>query len=380
MFNLWTWRGNDAVRSIIEQLELQPPGVPPEHVISRTVGGPFHGHVNFVFDVSPPVTVEPDPIGTAPSVSTNYEFNAALGTGAATSVVSGGPFVTLHHADSPTDDEGRGVQFFDLLGGADGNFNQQRIADELISHRFATGSVPIDIRPVALAITRGVIRVDAATNTVTATLPLAVNLAFFNARNGMSINALVDDTKNRAISIPRRKADLQKLNLDRTDDVYLTAPSTTNDLVQQYGGATTAGTDTSFLRIRQEVFRRPIDAGSGDLTGLMGGHYVDRELYSANTEKIALYRYFIEPLGVSVDKWSMGVRGRSRTYTFADVFGTYISVFATELRASLISNPVPGLTNPVDDAQLIAAVNSTLASLPSASALPKANRKYATLP
>ena len=55
----------------------------------------------------------------------------------------------------PTSDEGRGVQLFDVLGGLDGNLNPQRIADELVNHRFATGSVPIDVRPIALAIAKG---------------------------------------------------------------------------------------------------------------------------------------------------------------------------------------------------------------------------------
>ena len=50
-----------------------------------------------------------------------------------------------------------------------------------------------------------------------------------------------------------------------------------------------------------------------------GSFYVDREDYSLNTNKVALFRYFLEPLGVAVDKWSIGVRGRSRNYTFADV-------------------------------------------------------------
>lgn len=363
MFNLWTWRTNMPVRSVIEQLELQPPGVPAAHVITRINGGANDGHINFAFDASPPVLTEPVPMGPSSS-SIAYEFNGAPGS-SGTSVTRGGLFVTLHHSGTPTSDEGRGVQLFDLLGGADGTLNQQRIADELITHRFATGSVPIDVRPIALAITKFCVAVDAPANTVRGMSPLSIDLSFFTARNGMSINDLVSDTATRKQSLPRRKADNQKLNFHRDGDPYLLAA--TNGLIQEHGAATSAGTDVSLARLRQEVFRRPIDAGAPDAT-VMGGVYVDREVYL--NELIALYRYFLEPLGVSVDKWSMGVRGRSRTYTFADVFGTYTSTLQTELEASLTSNPVPGLSAPFACPALITAVNNTLSSLPPTNAVP----------
>ncbi len=367
LFNPWTWRANAAVGTLIEQLELQPPGVPAAHVITRTNGGSNDGHVNFAFDAAPPVLTEPAPTGTDPAITTAYAFNRLAGTGGATSVTRGGARVTLHHSNIPTSDEGRGVRFFDALGGLAGTLNQQRVADELISHRFATGSVPVDVRPIALAIAKECLSIDAATNSITPAL--TVDFGFFNARNGMTLNDVVTDTRTREQSLPRRKADIQKINLDRTGDPYLFASSPTNGLIQQYGAATSAGTDTSLSRLRQEVFRRPIDNPAPDAT-VMGGIYVDRELYSYNTNRIAMYRYFLEPLGVSVDKWSMGVRGRSRTYTFADVFGTYGNVFQPQLEASLSSSPVPGLAAPYDCASLITAVNSTLSSLPAAAAVP----------
>lgn len=387
IMNPWTWSANDAVRSMIEQLELQPPdqflpdgsldevrSVPREHVITRTRGGTYDGHINFAFDASPPVLTEPAPTGTDPAIATNYSFNGAAGTGAVTSVTRGGAFLTLHHSSIPTSDEGRGVRLFDALGGLAGNLNRVRIADELVNHRFATGSVPIDIRPIALAISKGLVSYDDATETIASTpaLPPDFPLAFFDARNGMGIKELVQDTRDRAQLLPRHKADLQKLNLHRTGDVYLQTGDTTNGLVQQYGAATSAGTDDSLGRLRGEVFRRPIDLGFPDST-VMGGVYVDRELYSSNTAKLALFRYFLEPLGVSVDKWSMGVRGRSRTYTFADVFDTYFIVLEPELRQSLIDHPVPGLTNPDDDAELINAIVNTLSAstLPPADEVPK---------
>ena len=223
-FNLWTWRTNDTVRQTVEQLALQPPGVPAAHVITRQNGGPYDGHIGFAFDAGFPVLSEPAPTGSLPSITTNYSFDGAAGTGPATTVVRGGSFVTLHHSLTPTNDEGRAVQLFDLMGGADGTLNQQRIADELINHQFATGSVPIDVRPIALALSRGLLRVNTAMNMVESiptVPPLTVSLAFFDARVGMSINALVTDTQNREYSMPRRKADFQKLNVDRTGDVYL---------------------------------------------------------------------------------------------------------------------------------------------------------------
>lgn len=379
LFNPWTWRANGFVRSIIEQLKLQPSGVVAVDAITRRRGGANDGHVNFAFDVSPPVLTEPAPSGSAPAIATAYSFDGIAGAGPTSSVTRGGSFVHLRHTGDFTSTginvEGRGVQLFDLLGGADGGMtgipNAHRIVDELIDHRFATGSVPIDVRPIALAITKRCLDIDTATNTVTSTPPLTINLAFFDARNGMKINELVADTRARTESVPRRKADIQKLNLDRTGDPYLVAP--TNGLIQQHGAGTSAGMDTAMPRLRQEVFRRPVDLGRRDVT-VMGRIFVDRELYgkdpdpasadytNLNTRKMALFRYFLEPLGVSVDKWSMGVRGRSRTYSFADVFGSYEEVLEPELEASLGGSP--------DCTALIAAVNSTLSSLPPAAAVP----------
>jgi hypothetical protein len=54
LLNLWTWRGNDAARAVIEQLELQPPMPPAEHTITRINGGANDGHITFGFDDAPP--------------------------------------------------------------------------------------------------------------------------------------------------------------------------------------------------------------------------------------------------------------------------------------------------------------------------------------
>ena len=50
---------------------------------------------------------------------------------------------------------------------------------------------------------------------------------------------LVLDTRDRARSMTRRKADIQKINLHRTGDVYLN--TITNGQIQQYGSTTSAG-------------------------------------------------------------------------------------------------------------------------------------------
>ncbi|MEM7050075.1 MAG: hypothetical protein AAF604_10460 [Acidobacteriota bacterium] len=382
LFNLWTWQTEPEVRSIIEQLELQPPNVPngstiaaatgvPDHRIRRDVfnGGANDGHVVFGFDpTGTAVTTEPRPTGSGPTIS--YEFNRRAGT-SGTEVKRDQAFLTLHHSTQPRSDEGRGVELFDRLTQGP---NPQRIGDELNNHPVATGNQPIDVRPIALAIAEGCYTVNGGTainntQTISPALPTAV-AAFFDARNGMSFDQLYDDTRRRAQSLTRRKADIQATTLERTNDVYAYDPSLgtapppppiIDGLIQDYGAGTAGvtasggGTDTSLQRLRQEIFRRPIDVRqrmhrdetvmSSGLTRPEGA-YVDREDDSTdpappnttapdNTAPVALYRYFLEPLGVSVDKWSMGVRGRSRTYTFADLFSNYTGGLTTELRASL---------------------------------------------
>jgi hypothetical protein len=348
IFNPWTWRTNDAVRSIIEQLKLQPDGVPAVDSITRVKGGANDGHVKFAFDGGAIITSEPTPEGAPPPtpVSTRipYSFDRVPGTPPGTDVTRGGASVLLHHTSAPGSSgpsaEGRGVRFFDFLGGAQGidldgdgsidaNLNALRIADELATHRIAPGSVPIDVRPVALAISLGCLNRSNAATVITG------GLEFFNARHrGRSLTDTFNNTRTRSESVPRRKADIQRMNLDQMQfdgslDPYVfsrpTPTPTPHGLLQQYGSATSL-TTTGVARLRQEVFRRPPDPDLDFFPdAVIGGYYVDREDYSPprpafNTEKVALYRYFLEPLGVSVDKWSMGVRGRSRTYAFADVF------------------------------------------------------------
>lgn len=392
LMNLWNWQTNEDVRAVIEQLALQPPWVTdtvrPQDRISRwdtpgTEGGVNDGHIRFNFDPAFPVVAkEPLPTSVA-NTAVDYTFARTSPNATASTVVRNNEFVVLQHSKTGTgtrfgQDEGRGTNFFNnlYLG-----LNPLRVADEMIpsgtaTYIHATGNVPIDVRPIALAIAADCITVSGGTDiTATQTIQTMSSVtvpAFFQDRNGMNFNDVFDDTRRRAASISRRKADIQKRNLDRAGDVYVAGADPAVGLLDMHLGdtdgvvsATDPGPTTAaslrLRQLRQEVFRRPscplpslpnCDAdvtdnldvadnttlvGSVDRT-TMGGIYVDREDYNTNTANLSLYRYFLEPLGVSVDRWSMGVRGRSRTYSFADQFTTprsYDETFKASLSASL---------------------------------------------
>ncbi|MDZ7627677.1 MAG: hypothetical protein U5J99_04610 [Parvularculaceae bacterium] len=401
LFNLWNWRDNPGARRVVEQLELQPAGVPDgstlltrrhnndygtvlvnvvadDRITRLSAGGVDDGRIVFGFDdPGPPTVTEPLPAGTM-STTISYAFDRRAGITGTTvfrndTLVPATPatmpksdFVTLHHSLSPRSDVGRGVFF--LANMSDGP-NAERVADEIKTHRFATGGAPTDVRALALAIASRCITATGpadigATQGISLALLPSVQ-AFFDARNGMSFNDVYDDTLRRQQSLPLRKADIQKLTLHRAGDHYVydedgpsSAPSAEDidGLIDAYGSATlgiaggTGGSDISPARLRQEIFRRPIDRGGPDAT-VMGGALVDRETYVFdvynNTASIALFRYFLEPLGVAIDKWSTGVRGRSRTYTFSASFGAYsAAIYANgpdSIRASL------GLPDIVED-------------------------------
>ena len=355
LLNPWTWRAEPGVRSLIEQLRLQPANTPSVNMIWRMRGGARDGGIRFAFDSPAPLPGqrEPAPVfgpGTAP---TNYSFNNQPGSGAVTTLQRDGNFVTLLAAPFPpgppvpqnTNFEGRGVQLFDLLGGLDGQPNALRIADELINHRVFKDDLltdPIDIRPLALAIFE---RCITRANIGTLGIPPAVT-SFFDQRNGGDLTSVFNDTRQRMTQLPQRKADLQRFNLDNTQDLYVrrtgitpASPGTPVDphvgLLQRYLSVINNETETGVSRFRKEVFRRTQGDGGGrpDQT-VMDGLYTDREDYP-NADFIAVARYFLEPLGVSVDKWSMNVRGRSRGYNFADVLDRQIRMALPELRRAV---------------------------------------------
>jgi len=105
LFNPWT-SGSAAFRSIIEQLYLQPPGVPAADAITRLRGGVDDGRIKFAFDPATPPAIEPAPsssgTGIEAPVNITYSFDRVHGTGAATTVTRGGSFVHLRHTTDVT--------------------------------------------------------------------------------------------------------------------------------------------------------------------------------------------------------------------------------------------------------------------------------------
>ena len=268
---------SDTMRAILEQLIL------PSPQIIRVADG----SIKFVFD--PPGPLDPEfkepaieDLGLPPPVLMSYSFGDDP-PAPATNVRQGGlqpevDFFRIHHSATPEDDEGRGVQLFDFLGGLDDNLNQQRIARELRDYP----RMPVDIRPIALAITKGCVKEQ-----ITPSMPVRAEdgtlfltpqaLAFFNDRNGMNLDQLFHDTLARRHDLPRRKADLQRVNLLGPNGPDVPEPG----LIERYGAFTEDGVGESVERIRQEVFRRPaVDmTGTFPLDTLVTGFMIDREQY-----------------------------------------------------------------------------------------------------
>lgn len=386
IMNIWTWQKNAPFREVIEQLELQPEGVAESDEIRRLKGGAKDGHIWFAFDGKKDTVVDIEPkLQGKNKIKTNYSFNNSIGTGEKSKVIQGDSYVTVRHSEYPrVDTEGRGVILFDHWSGSKGGLamNPLRIADELIKHKVATGDFPIDVRPIALAIVSDLLEIDSEGKVVKSKEgypPLSIDQDFFRNRI-MRIDSLLKDTEKRSKSLPRRKADFQRLNLDRRKDNILVIHGDTIDgLIQEYGKGTYYGDSTTITRIRQEVFQRITVKGSFDKKPdqtVMGGIFVDREIYNDNTQYIALFRYFLEPLGVSVDQWSMNVRSRSLGYNFADVFlFNYDQTLREELTKSLKKEPVLNNEgkpfNVEEPSELIKAVNKTLSKLPNSEDPPK---------
>ena len=391
LLNLWTWRDRAPMRMIIEQLQLQPGAVettlssrPLQHVIRRVKGGATDGTPTFSFDDSARGPLEEPFRGMENYVG--YAFDRVPTTTTGDRILWGAPddFVQLFTPGSggnvSDSDEGRGVELFDRLS----TFNMTRVGDELGAHEWGTGSVRVEPRPIALAIALGCLTIDSSGTLTTegawASLGLSVpsvDSAFFDARHDATpLPDLYTDTLRRMNSLPRRKVDIQKLNLDRRGDPYAmdrrpdgTPADPIEGLIQRYGIGTISGDATSPSRLRQEIFQRPLDRPHPDRSEI-SGDIVDREDSESSTslynlQKMTLYRYFLEPLGVSVDKWSMGVRGRSRTYTFADVLNDVNNTDAliAELQASLTSRPVTAAALPAPASCNVALKDAVVATI-----------------
>ena len=117
------------------------------------------------------------------------------------------------------------------------------MADEVASHRWATGSVPMDVRPIALAINKGCLNIDVASNQVVSTTgtPLTVNQAFLPLAVVGALTSWWQTPQPRPKPAPPQSR-CSKLNLTRTGDIYL--PGGGNGLIEEYGATTAAGTST----------------------------------------------------------------------------------------------------------------------------------------
>jgi hypothetical protein len=246
----------------------------------------------------------------------------------AVSVKQGGRYLRVTHSgkfgQDPSTDEGPAVALFDSFT----DYNALRVAQELVD--FPTA--PVDIRPVALAI----LSRDAATGDAClpdgnrdtlrkfASKKALRKLRAYQRRRDPGIRSFADllaDTRARMERLPKLKADQQAKNMA--------------GLIEANGGAATPEEITGDIARRsRQMFK--LDA----LTGFM----VDRELYEDNAEtlRIALLRYFLEPVGVAVETWSMSVQsdlepaGRNATYTFGDLFTSkYVPPLQDKLKASL---------------------------------------------
>jgi mono/diheme cytochrome c family protein len=299
-FRLWSQTGSS--RAILEQLAL------PTEMVRNTSGGYNNGRIAFPFDDDPVTVVEPVQAdwGVTTIVPTNYPSSEPV-----SNVFQGGEFFTIHANPASGDpDEGRGVSLFDRLTA----LNALRIAQQLIDHPRTVA----DVRPIALAIFGSCDMQSVIT---------PERFEFFNTgSHAGNVTVFQGDTSDRRHSLPARKADTQLLNLSGPFGLW-TAFSAT---IEGGGGAET------LPQLRRELFRRePAGFRLDTITGRM----IDREDYLVTPTtadiRVMQLRFFLEPLGVPVDKWSLSVGGRSRTYTFADVFSRYVTAIQPILRSSL---------------------------------------------
>ena len=132
--------------------------------------------------------------------------------------------------------------------------------------------------PLALAINNSCIATTAAgvISTPARLAPCSIARLLHVATRRMNLAAVISDTTIRARDLPRRKADIQKLNLDRNGDTYLldSSMSPDIDLIAEYGAFTGFGTSTSLDRMRQEVSAAALATTRASWAG---SFYVDRE-------------------------------------------------------------------------------------------------------
>jgi hypothetical protein len=266
-------------------------------------------------------------------------------------VKQGGNYLTLHHSGRVDPDEGRGTALFDQFTG----LNAQRVAQELLRQ-----TKPVDIRPIALAIAKECVNA----NNLTDFAPQEALDAFLKYHQRVSQGKvqtfpdLINDTRERRESLPKKKADLQAENLGGAAPFGLIRE---NDPQKR---------DPNPETITQQVFRRSKQGFDLDkltkcmIDGDTDGCMIDREAYG-DTEMIALFRFFLEPpkvdpatgmevagSGVRVDTWSLSVVFRFPTYTFGDLFSMfgfmpiYTNQIISELTQALTQEGLPVTCGP----------------------------------
>lgn len=271
------------------------------------------------------------------AVDVKYAFDPATGnvsypgTEGPISVNQGGKYLRVTHSEKPLDsDEGRGVALFDFFT----DYNALRVAQELAD--FPTD--PVDIRYVALAIVSKDSNGDDCVTENTlgkyAHKKALKKLLAYHTMLDPNITSFADllaDTRTRMESLPKLKADLEAKNL--------------KGLIEANGGTATPETITRDIARRSKFDPPPGPYKHDQLTGFM----IDRELYDPEpdgnneTMRIALFRLFLEPVGVAVDTWSMGVQSdlvanadRNTTYTFGDLFNSkYVPKLQEKLQGAL---------------------------------------------
>jgi hypothetical protein len=283
---------------------------------------------------NPPCFTDP---GVPPDVTVEYKITGAgenqqvmYPGGSKTVVAQGGKFLTLKSSNPCAEaDEGRGTGLFDNFtteltnpcpapGVINPGPNPKRIAQTILDYHGKDPAV-VDVRYVALGIAKGCTE-DFASSTVIAQLlkfqtdkdPKVTDFATLKANTDMLRK-----------SLPQKKANLESLNL--------------KSLMIANGGAFNPDVLNANIALRS---RSQAPAAGEFEAASMTPWMIDRELYDQNTA-IARFRLYLEPLPANsageellVNRWSLSVRSRSNTYTFADRWDRYTTQLITVLTAA----------------------------------------------
>jgi len=296
----------------------------------------------------------------------------------------GGNYLRFSHSDKPTSDEGRGVRLFDDLT----RLNSQRVAQQILNSpnfdRFKYALLGIlslgarrpkgkegrdgdieeieEISEAELGSTKGEAIIEEEVdpfekeekpgppkNSLEKQLeallkkdlsaleieePKEINSECLNTskefesfipkkilrerekESGKTLRGYIDDTLAQQKKLPAEKIKLQR--------------ETFREMIleQAKRAGLTLSKEEIEEKINQEMLRRNF-AGFKNYKGAI----VDREAYQFSS-LIGRLRYLLEPEGIDVSTWSLSVKDRSKTFTFADQFIEY----AQEIRTAVEEN------------------------------------------